>query len=131
MSREVNRVRELCRLTELKLRAEEARFAEQRRREMEIRALLSDISSERAARMSTVGQTPDAAFVAGADMRWLRWVDQRRAVLNSELARVLAAQDRLRGALRHAFGQNQAAKALLDRKMSERALARARRADWA
>lgn len=126
----IAQVRGLHDLTTLQLRAEEAKFAELKRREAEIRQVLADLKSERAGRMATVGQAPDLAFAAGADVRWLCWVDQRRSALNVELAQLLAVQDAMREALRRAFGRDQAAKALLDREEKTRARIRARRAEW-
>ncbi|RYG91467.1 hypothetical protein EU803_10270 [Loktanella sp. IMCC34160] len=130
MNVRIAQIRGLQHLTELQLRAEEAKFAELKLREAEIRRLLADLKSERAGRMAAVGQAPDLAFAAGADVRWLRWVDQRRSALNSELAQLLAAQDTMREALRRAFGRDQATKALLEQEEKARAQIRARRANW-
>lgn len=130
MNVRIAHIRGLRHLTELQLRAEEAKFAELKLREAEIRRLLAELKSERAGRMAAVGQAPDLAFAAGADVRWLRWVDQRRSALNSELAQLLAAQDTMREALRRAFGRDLATKALLEQEEKARAQIRARRADW-
>ncbi|WP_342077350.1 hypothetical protein [Yoonia sp. SS1-5] len=75
-------------------------------------------------------QTDDPALAAGADIRWQKWADQRRAAINTELAQVMARQDVCRRRLKHAFGQDQAADQLLAQQIVEEQVRRRRKIDY-
>ena len=63
----------------------------------------------------------DAARAAGADIRWHRWVDERRAIINIELAQVLSEKLECQRSLARAFGRDQAVATLLDKQQKTEA----------
>lgn len=74
----------------------------------------------------------DGAFasVAVADIRWQQWVEQRRAVINTELATVLAKQIELRVQLKKAFAKKLAAEAICAQTVQIQRQTNARRAAY-
>ncbi|WP_322891193.1 MULTISPECIES: hypothetical protein [unclassified Yoonia] len=112
MTRSTDRVGELAVLTGLALRAAQAEMAELKAREADLRQNLTDLLAQK-----TRDPRPqnDPALIAGADLRWQQWVDQRRATVNAELAQVLAQIDNRQRRLRGLFGRDQAARALVEK----------------
>jgi hypothetical protein len=47
----------------------------------------------------------DASLVAGADLRWFRWIDARLVKLNAELVKILIKKDEVLQAQRKAYGR--------------------------
>lgn len=120
----------LVAVSTLKFRAAQTEMAELLSREAALRANLADLVARKAAQAGAARQPGEAALIAGADMRWHRWVDQRRAVINTELAQVLALKENCRARLKDAFGRDQAAHALRDRAVRAQKRALQRRADY-
>ncbi len=121
MAGHAGQLRDLLRLTDAALRAEQARMAHCNR---EISALQDQIAALKApgkAAQATESE-PDPAQRAGADLRWQMWAEERRKALNLELAKMRAAQDSLRASLATAFGKHQATSALCDREVELRRL---------
>lgn len=114
----------LARLTEAAFTAKQAEMAILKQAEAALRAKIAALNAPPAARPGD-----DPATMAGADARWQIWVDQRRRALNSELARLLAGQERLRQDLSRAFGRDQAIRALAERQNAQAVMARARKSD--
>jgi len=108
--------------------AAQARLAAQLRRIEELRTSLAALEGKRRSRALELTE-PDAALLGGADLRWHRWIDGRRAMLNAELARALAEAGRARAALVQAFGRKLASEALAREASAERARLAARRAE--
>lgn len=111
----MNDPRQLAKLqhmTGLKFRATQSEMATLRAREAALRRNLEHLVQTRRTQAQAPRAADDAALVAGADIRWHRWVDQRRAVINHELAQVLAQKAACRVRLQKAFGKDQAAQAL-------------------
>jgi hypothetical protein len=98
----------LCALSAISYRAAQAEMAELMTREEGLRRNLDQLVLQRQARFEGGLDPSDTALRGGADMRWQRWVDQRRAVINAELALVLAQRSECRRRLQHAFGKDQA-----------------------
>ena len=109
------RLSALTAVTELKLQAARARLAEVATREAALRDNLAQLEQTRRNPADLLDRTPDPATIAGADLRWQRWADQRRAAITAELARVLAEKAQATRALARAFGRDAAARGLQDK----------------
>lgn len=110
---ELKRVKGLGQVTNLKYRAHQTEMATLLAREASLRRNLADLVSERDATAAVRRSSDDPALIAGALIRWHAWVDQRRATINGELAQVLAKKAECAQRLRHAFGKDQVAQALI------------------
>ena len=117
---------DLARLTDAALRAEQAKMAQCNRAISAVRAQLASLKPAREAR-PMVDRTADPAQLAGADLRWQMWVEERRKALNQELAQLFVTQDVLRAALGRAFGKNVATATLAKREHEARRRNAARR----
>ena len=102
---QVNRLQEL---SDLRLHHVQAEMSQLLTRQRDLQAALNDLTGRRKQRADGLCGPSDAAFVAGADMAWHLWVEQRRRQINTELAKVLAEQDQCRLRLSRALGQTQA-----------------------
>lgn len=103
----------LSRLVAADFRAKQAEFASILAHEAQLRENLAQLMASRQSRAAELPSPCDAALNAGADMRWLQWVDQRRAAINAELARVMVRKENFKIQLQRAFGRDQAADALI------------------
>jgi hypothetical protein len=112
---ELKRIKALGRITALKHHAIQIEMAALLARERALRRNLADLASERKATSEVERSADDPARVAGAEVRWQVWVDQRRATINAELAQVLAQKADCTARLRLAFGKDQVAQALVYR----------------
>ena len=108
----MTRTERLQQLTQLRLQADQARLAAVTLKETNLRQTLQDLAHQRKQRLHAPEGSGDAASVAGADLNWQLWVDQRRTTINAELARTLAEKEEVTVALRRSFGQDQAAQRL-------------------
>ncbi len=125
-----DRLEGLCELTALQMQTAQAALAEVTAREMGLRGQLQILVADRRAVAERTRQPDEPAFTAGADLRWHRWVDQRREVINAELARVLVLkEERLRG-LRLAFGRDQASAEISKASARQRGVTQKRRASY-
>lgn len=127
MTRHLDRIKDLQRLTALALHATRSEMASLQAREADLREKLVTLAAQKhhASRAAD-----DPAVIAGADLRWQQWVDQRRAAINAELAQVLALSDNCRSRLRATFGRDQAASALGDQARAAERLRAARVANY-
>ncbi|PJI86116.1 hypothetical protein BC777_2474 [Yoonia maricola] len=103
------RLQALTELTQLRLQADQAKLAAVMVKEIDLRQTLHDLAVQRKQRIGTQLGHGDAGSLAGADLNWQLWVDQRRTAINSELALVLAEKAECTVMLRKSFGQDQAA----------------------
>jgi hypothetical protein len=110
---QVKQAKGLAQLTDIALHAAQAKMAEIVAREMGLRDNLSQLVEHQETPARAPVTMVDAAFAADANVRWQQWVDQRRTVINTELAQVLALKANCRTDLAKAFGRNQAAQALI------------------
>lgn len=110
-----DRIVGLVQLTGVQFRAVQAEMAALQQQEARLRRSLAQLIETRQTRSVAICASQDVALIAGADLRWHRWVDQRRAVINAELAQTLSAKERCRSRLQRAFGRDQATLALRDR----------------
>lgn len=120
---EVKRLKQLTMIVEAELNIAQMNLANLRRREMEMREALTALSVALRDRVNASQDDPDVARLAGADVNWQAWVEQRRRLINQELALCLATQDQSKEAVAKAFGREQA---VLD--LQKRSLARLKRA---
>lgn len=118
----------LSQIASIKFDAEKAKMATILEREIALRDGLRRLDDSRRVHILKLPQIGDPAALAGADLQWYQWIDQRRAILNTELAQVLALKDAHQKSLRGAFGRDQAINGLQMRTATLEALARARRA---
>lgn len=102
----------LCQLSAIRYRAVQAEMAEIVGREDGLRRNLAQLTAQKRARFDNQSYDADTALRGGADIRWHRWVDQRRATINAELAQVLAQKAECRRKMQSAFGRDQAMQAL-------------------
>lgn len=113
MSNDAQRIRSLTKVAGVAFRAAQSDMAKLLRRGEDLRRNLTQLTDRKATFARAQKRLDDPAIVAGADIRWHHWVDQRRATINTELAQVLAQKENARAKLRKAFGRDQATNALL------------------
>jgi hypothetical protein len=130
MSNDVAQMKGLVHLSGLTFRAAQANMAAILARETALRLNLLQLTESKAAQAEMARQSGEAALIAGADIRWHHWVDQRRATINTELAQVLALKDNCHAKLKITFGRDQAACALLDKLVRADQIKVGRRADY-
>ena len=129
MSRE-KQLEGLAQLSAVQFRAAQAEMAALLEQEAALRQNLRELVQSKTALSRAARQPDEAAVVAGADMRWHQWVDQRRAVINIELARVIALKENCRARLKLAFGRDQAIQTLRNQSKETRRYAAQRRQDY-
>ncbi len=112
-----DRLDKLGELSGLQFRAAQAEMATLLRREERLRQNLTQLTRSKQSQARAPRAPDDAALVAGADIRWHQWVDQRRSTINGELAQVLALKDSCMQKLRTAFGRDQAVTGLQKRQV--------------
>lgn len=95
-----------------------------------LRRNLADLGAQRADWAQVARPADDPALIAGADLRWQQWADQRRAAINNELAQVMAQIALAQQRLQRAFGRDQAAQALARQAVKNRAVQKSRRAGY-
>ena len=110
---QVDRVKALVQVSGLKFQADQAKLAQLHAKERALRQNLQDLVQQRNARATSPTRADDPATIAGADVQWHAWVDQRRKTINTELAQLLAQKADFQARLKRSFGQDQAAQALL------------------
>jgi hypothetical protein len=127
MTRPARGIAGLAVLTAVALRAAQAEMADLKQREADLRQNLADLAAQK---LRDVRAEADPALIAGADLRWQQWVDQRRAAVNAELAQVLALIENRQHRLRGLFGRDQAARALADKAQKDHKLQQLRARDY-
>jgi len=110
---QADRIKAITLVAALRFQADQAKLAQVQVRELALRQNLQDLVQQRRALAENAAGANDAATIAGADVQWQAWVDQRRKAINSELAQILAQKADCLAALRRSFGQDQAAQGLL------------------
>lgn len=105
-------------VTGASLEAAQASLRQAIGRRQDIEDRLRDLDGRHGSAMSTDADSP--ARLCGADMRWLRWVENRRAELNRDLAQARVSEEQARRAAAKAFGRDQALAALVQKARSQR-----------
>lgn len=129
----MNRLADLAKLGQLAgvvYESERAALLRLADREAGIHAQLRDLNAARAAQSTAERSADEPAMIAKADMRWHRWIDQRREVLNRELAQVLALKSQQQMKLQTAFGRHQATLKLAQRAAAKAKADKERRAGY-
>lgn len=103
----------LVQLSGLRLRVAQADMADILNREAALRRNLEQLIESKKTQAIAPRESDEAALIAGADIRWHQWVDQRRAAINAELAQIRVQKETCRAKLMNAFGRDQAAQTLL------------------
>ncbi|HEV8034698.1 hypothetical protein [Yoonia sp.] len=108
-----DRIKALVQVSALRFQADQARLAQLLAKERDLRKNLQDLVRQRNARAASATRADDPATIAGADVQWHAWVDQRRKTINTELAQLLAQKSDCLARVQRSFGQDQAAQELL------------------
>jgi hypothetical protein len=116
----------LTQLTGASFASCQSQMATLRRQESALRDTVTSLDMARRTRAAGLSEA-DPALLAGADLLWQSWIEQRRAALNEALSRNRVAQEAARGALAVAFGRDQVTRTLSSRVASDRIRARTRR----
>jgi len=125
------RLTQLTQLTEIRLQAEQAKMKEILAREARLRKNLTDLTQRVSDEQRAARRLDTPAKLARADVQWEAWVDQRRKIINVELAQVLAQKDVIRSRLKLAFGKDTAANALQVQAVETAKQTLRRRSDYA
>lgn len=125
-----HRIRGLLPVSQARFRAAQARMTALLAREAGLEKNLMQLTESRQNLSRSPRQPNDAALIAGADLHWQRWVDQRRATINAELAQLRVLKENCRADLQRAFGQDQVLHALVRRAEEDDRSALRRRASY-
>ncbi|MFQ1700444.1 hypothetical protein ACJ5NV_07595 [Loktanella agnita] len=120
----------LIQISELQYRTAQADMARIRTREEDLRRKLAQLIESKSAQAIATQRSDAAALIAGADIRWHRWVDQRRAAINAELAQVLALKENSRVRLQNAFGRDRAMQKLSEQMLKSQKAKHTRRQSY-
>jgi hypothetical protein len=110
---QIHQARQLAKLTALEFGVVQAKFSDIVKREDDLRLNLAQLLQRKRESRPTAQNLREAAFDSEANVRWQQWVDQRRLVINTELAQVLALKENCRLNLTRAYGRDQAAQAVI------------------
>lgn len=125
---DMSRLSPLKQLTTAELMAAQSAMAALVVRERGLRENLSNLIAQKREAAERAVST-DPATRAGANMRWQTWADERRAMINTELARVLGQKAEAKAKLKRAFGKDQALGALIERQARQSREQQNRRSD--
>ena len=107
---------QLARIINTEFHIVQLELAKLRQRETELREALRSLSASLQTR--SLLQETDTSLVGGADINWQAWVEQRRRLINRELALCLVEQEKARESAQKAFGREQAVKSLIKRQIT-------------
>lgn len=111
---ELKRMRALKMLTAAQFSRVQSQLAGLTAKENRLRDNLAQLVNDKR-KTAERSDLSDVARAAGADIRWHKWVDERRAVINIELAQVLSRKLECQRKLRRAFGKDQALDVLVQK----------------
>ena len=117
---------QLTPVVELAFQAAQRNLAQHNARVRELEEQLSDLETARNNALNNRPAEDDAALVAGADVLWQTWIDQRRKDINMELARLASEKPLLMSQLRKAFGKKEALNGLVQEHLAAEKLQRSR-----
>lgn len=125
--RRLSRLRAITQLRYTSLQTEMADIAQ---KEAGLEENLAHLVAARTSRNAAVLDQSDTALIAGADIRWHRWMEERRGVINAELAQIRARKAGCAARLQQAFAQDQAVLSLHKRAVRAQKKTRERRAAY-
>lgn len=123
---------DLAKITELmgmQVAASQSRLRQIRLREARLLTLLSELDAHTSTPTHQNNEVQIGDFLN--DIRLRRWVDQRRASVNTELAQTRTLIAMAQADLTRHFARQQAADALVEAKKHEQRIAAKRKAYWA
>jgi len=121
---------DLTALMDVQTRASQTKLRKIKAREAQLLQLLADLSDTRNGLAAGSAKEGRTARDFQNDLQHLRWVDQRRAMINIELAQVRALLDMARKDLKHHFARQQALDRVLDNSAAQDRLIKLRRATY-
>jgi len=113
---------------EMQLTASESRLRQLKERENRLLQQLRDLDAYLIPTAQTGGGVSTADFQNAVQLR--KWVDMRRASVNTELAQVRALTAVAKKDLAHQFARNQAAEKIVKKSRDQAALESKRRGDY-
>lgn len=119
---------QLTPVVELAFQAAQRNLAQHKARVRELEQQLSELEMARSNALDNRPTEDDPALVAGADVLWQTWIDQRRKDINMELARLASEKPTLMAQLRKAFGKKEAVNGLLQEQIENEKLRLSRQA---
>ncbi len=114
-------------LVAAKYQKAQARLAQIAAQEGRLKAQLSELHRSREQAVNRDGSDP--ASKSGADVRWQRWIDQRRKEINLELAQLASQRLVAKEGLKVAFGRKEALLSLIQARKNEDQLKARRKSD--
>jgi len=121
---------DLTALMDVQTRASQTKLRKIKAREAQLLQLLADLSDTRNGLAAGGAEEGRTARDFQNDLQHLRWFDQRRAMINIELAQVRALLDMARKDLKHHFARQQALDRVLDSTAAQDRLIKLRRATY-
>ncbi|MFT5064989.1 MAG: hypothetical protein ACJAXK_001649 [Yoonia sp.] len=121
---------QLAQITDAAFQVVQADLSREIARERELRKTLETLVLDQRNRATNLMGKSDAALIAGADVHWRAWVEQRRRLINGELAHCLVAQAQCREAAAKAFGRYQAVLSLEENRLADVKKAAGRRENY-
>lgn len=118
----------LQKVAKARLSALQVAFSDLSLKEARLRENLQQLVAKRQTLTERTAEL-DPARNAGADVRWFKWVEDRRAVINTELAQLAAKKLQLQQKMRRAFGKEQVFQDLIKRQTVTENQKRVRRSD--
>lgn len=104
--------RQLSDITKAQFQAEQARLSELVAKENGLRERLEELRQTRMQSMDH-GVMDSAQYAIGGDILWQAWLSQKKAMLDAELAQVLAQKSYLLDSVRLAFAKDASVQDLL------------------
>jgi len=109
------RLKELRQITQMVLDVERMKLQKIAAKDKDIIDQMREMESQsnlRSKQLSTKGGS-DMALFAGADLRWKRWKQQKKRILNTQRAALMAERDVQKLITNRAFGKDEAVRRLL------------------
>lgn len=102
----------LKQITSAELQIANLGMAKLRQEEESLRAQLKALRLSQDERVNANLIEADVSLIAGADVKWLAWIEARSTFLNQELLTSIVAQDQFLETVKRAFGRAEAVKSL-------------------
>lgn len=103
---------QLAQITAVVLAVRQKELQQQQRAYDRLTRQFEELDQQRAARARHRVAEHDSALVAGADLDWERWIEDRKRLINNEKATLASRMDRTRDMLRREFGRDHVAQSL-------------------